>query len=218
MNGKEMVDMLGVFVDDIDDAAYTRKIKLSALNTAAISMFGMLPEQYTTIFEETIDDIASGYDIMELKNTEEKNIRGGINCLRRVFVNTIEKYADKSSMLQQQKNVNAGLKDYYISPRYYVVNTTLTLVPSDYTATLTYIVNPSAIIDTEAAFTLMYDEMFHNSLVKLASGILTNNPDVSIIVGAEIKKIAAEFMGVGKLNKNEPYKDGVIADPQWDEI
>jgi len=218
MNGYEMVNMLGVFVDDIDDAVYTRKLKLTALNTAAIAMFGILPEQYTTIFEKTLAAVASGYDITDLKTVVGDNIRGGINCLRRVYCESSEKFADKSSMLQQQKNVNAGMGDSYSSPRYYIVNTTLTLVPSTETATLTYIVNPSTITDVTTAFTLMYDAMFHNSLVKLASGILTNNPNINAQVEFEIKNIAAEFMGVGKLNKDEPYKAGVVADSQWNEI
>lgn len=214
MTGKEMVDLLGVMVDDIDHGKYNKELKLTILNTAASEMFGKLYPQYLTQFEKTKGSVVDEFDI----STITDSIRGGVNAVKYVYISSQDKYAVKISKEEFTKNTNVGMGDYYNTPMYYFEGTKIRLIPDDATAVITYIVNPDLITYSDSIPTLFFDAIFHKSIVDIAKAMLLDDYQLEMVAYARLKDKCNEFSGTDSTKNNLAKRIKYPTDPQWGNI
>lgn len=206
MNGKEIIDMIGVAVDDINHGVFSIALKEAAVNSAMNKIVGRLYPQYKTHLQGEKTDVEDRYDIMDLINVEKENIRGGVNCIREVRDQTSGRYAVKISFKEHTRDVNVGVGDSHTLPKYYIDGTLLRLIPNNMKATITYEINPGYMKYTETRPDVFIDEKFDGNIIDIATAILTRDKQAESYAYMELKKECSEYVASEKNRSDLPRR------------
>ncbi|MDD4961684.1 MAG: hypothetical protein PHX07_05555 [Candidatus Marinimicrobia bacterium] len=217
MTAKQMLELMSVKLNDLSNAVFTPELKVVALNTASLAVFGKMPMNALKVFENSVADVKSGTDVLTVITGD---LRGGMDGIKYVYLQDLEKYATKISLDQHVQYNRRGIQDYYTTPRYYFKGTRIYMMPDDDEATITYYLNPTEIVDEDTALTTYYDKIFHNTIVDIACAILTNDKEREYIGYKEIENKCLEFFGSDtmRFDVKEETSRVKLSDPQWDNI
>ena len=217
MTGSQMLEFLSARSRDISDAVFPPALKLEMLNIAALEVLNKLPEHLWDAFLEEETAVASG-DTVTSWSTKMRN---GAQAIKYVYMTTPEKYATRISLDQVLRYANASMADYYVYPRYYIKAGKIYLMPEDETATVTYLVNPSIITDSDDEISApFFDKVFHKTIVEIALALMVGDKSLEYQCYEELKVKAQEFPATDTLRYKirESYKDVPMTDSQWEDI
>jgi hypothetical protein len=217
MTGSQMLELLSARSRDISDAVFPPALKIEMLNLAALEVLNKLPKHLWDPFLAEEEDVSSG-DTVTAWST---SMRNGAQAIKYVYLTTAEKYATRISLDQVLRYQNADMEDYYSNPRYYIKAGKIYMVPDDDTATVTYLLNPSTITDSEAEITApFFDKVFHKTIVEIALALMIGDKNLEYQCYEELKVKAQEFPASDTLRYKirESYKDVPQVDNQWGNI
>lgn len=218
MTGKEIIDMIGIALDDIDHGSFAIPLKVNVANMAVSKIYGRLYPQYKTQMQKEKSGVPNDFDIQTLKTVDGDDIRGGINCIRSVYIQQQSRYAIKISREEYIKNINAGLGENPAIPKYYIDGTKLKLLPSTMTADIVYEINPGKLAYIDSRPDVFLDEKFDSSIIDLSVALFKRDKNAELLAYQELKSECNEFSGTDTNKHKVMRRPNVPHDPQWDNL
>jgi len=194
MTGNQMLDMLGIRMNDPGELAITSLLKLEALDRATLRLVELLDEELLGSLETEQLNVAAAagkcpFSTIETDSSETILRKGRDSGIRRVRIKTGAYYTMIDPDQVKEYVDNAYMTATVASPYCYVQVANIYILPTSTTAVdVWFLKKPAAHAASASAYTDI-DDSLHELIVDLAQAFLMNDPKIEQRAVAEINAL-----------------------------
>lgn len=207
MTSKEMIDLLGVKVDDIPGDTFTPNIRYLVLNEAVRKIINTVEnhnlQSLITKAEDQSLDSDGKFDISSLVTAPYTGVNGIIEIVSK---SNTPCSLRKISYKQYMAYINSGRARYndpgmyqFGDKYYYTIGASVYCVPKSYDIDIIYIKDPEDISTSQSC---ELDEMLHHSVVDIAAAILLNDKNREMNTLYEVETLTQRARATDSNYKN----------------
>lgn len=207
MTSKEMIDLLGVKVDDIPGDTFTPNIRYLVLNEAVRKIINTVENHNLQALITKEEDLAldsnGKFAISSLTSTPFTGVNGIIEIVSK---SNAPCSLRKISYKQYMAYINSGRARYndpgmyqFGDKYYYTIGTSVYCVPKTYDVDVIYIKDPADISSSQSC---ELDEMLHHSVVDIAAAMLLNDKNREMNTLYEVETLTQRARATDSNYKN----------------